>query len=86
MLGFKGVRNGDLNGFWSVLVASFSRRRFACGVRIPPSRVSAYATSEYLDFFYLLDWAREARVSRLSKMVKVGGIALGTDNSSRGQI
>jgi hypothetical protein len=34
MLGFKGVRNGDLNGFWSVLVASFSRRRFACGVAI----------------------------------------------------
>jgi hypothetical protein len=54
--------------------------------RIPSSRVSAYATSEYLDFFYLLDWAREARVSRLSKMVKVGGIALRTDNSSRGQI
>ena len=34
MLGFNGVRNGDLNGFWSVFVASFSRRRFACGVDI----------------------------------------------------
>jgi hypothetical protein len=34
MLGFNGVRNGDLNGFWSVFVASFSRRRFACGVGI----------------------------------------------------
>jgi hypothetical protein len=31
-LGFSGVRKGDLNGFWSVLVASFSRRRLACGV------------------------------------------------------
>ena len=30
--GLNGVRNGDLNGFCSVLVASFSRRRFACGV------------------------------------------------------
>lgn len=34
MLGFNGVRKGDLNGFWSVLVASFSRRRLACGVDI----------------------------------------------------
>jgi len=34
MLGFNGVRKGDLNGFWSVFVASFSRRRFACGVDI----------------------------------------------------
>jgi hypothetical protein len=34
MLGFSGVRKGDLNGFWSVLVASSSRRRFACGVDI----------------------------------------------------
>ena len=34
MLGFNGVRKGDLNGFWSVFVASFNRRRFACGVDI----------------------------------------------------
>jgi hypothetical protein len=34
MLGLSGVRKGDLNGFCSVLVASFSRRRFACGVDI----------------------------------------------------
>ena len=34
MPGFNGVRKGDLNGLWSVLVASFSRRRFACGVDI----------------------------------------------------
>ena len=34
MLGFNGVRKGDLNGLWSVLVASFNRRRFACGVDI----------------------------------------------------
>jgi hypothetical protein len=34
MLGFNGVRKGDLKGFWSVLVASFNRRRFACGVAI----------------------------------------------------
>jgi hypothetical protein len=34
MLGFSGVRKGDLNGFLSVFVASFSRRRFACGVDI----------------------------------------------------
>jgi hypothetical protein len=34
MLGFSGVRKGDLNGFLSVLIASFSRRRFACGVDI----------------------------------------------------
>jgi hypothetical protein len=32
--GLNGVRKGDLNGFCSVLVASFSRRRFACGVDI----------------------------------------------------
>lgn len=34
MPGFNGVRNGDLNGLWSVFAASFSRRRFACGVDI----------------------------------------------------
>jgi len=34
MLGFSGVRKGDLNGLCSVLAASFSRRRFACGVDI----------------------------------------------------
>ena len=34
MLGFNGVRKGDLKGFLSVLAASFSRRRFACGVDI----------------------------------------------------
>lgn len=34
MLGFNGVRKGDLNGFCSVFAASFSRRRFACGVDI----------------------------------------------------
>lgn len=34
MLGFSGVRKGDLNGLCSVLVASFSRRRLACGVDI----------------------------------------------------
>jgi hypothetical protein len=32
--GFNDVRNGDLNGLWSVFIASFSRRRFACGVDI----------------------------------------------------
>lgn len=32
--GFDGVLNGDLNGLWSVFVASFSRRRLACGVDI----------------------------------------------------
>lgn len=32
MLGFNGVRKGDLNGLCSVFAASFSRRRFACGV------------------------------------------------------
>lgn len=34
MPGFNGVRNGDLNGLCSVLAASFSRRRLACGVDI----------------------------------------------------
>jgi hypothetical protein len=34
MLAFSGVRKGDLNGFLSVFVASFSRRRFAVGVDI----------------------------------------------------
>lgn len=34
MSGFTGVRKGDLNGLWSVLAASFSRRRLACGVGI----------------------------------------------------
>jgi hypothetical protein len=34
MPGFRGVRNGDLNGLWSVFAASFSRRRLACGVDI----------------------------------------------------
>jgi hypothetical protein len=34
MLGRSGVRKGDLNGFLSVFVASFSRRRLACGVDI----------------------------------------------------
>lgn len=34
MLGFRGVRNGDLNGLLSVFAASFSRRRLACGVDI----------------------------------------------------
>ena len=34
MLGRSGVRKGDLNGFLSVLVASFSLRRLACGVDI----------------------------------------------------
>jgi hypothetical protein len=34
MPGRNGVRNGDLNGLLSVFVASFSRRRFACGVDI----------------------------------------------------
>jgi hypothetical protein len=29
---FNGVRKGDLKGLWSVFDASFSRRRFACGV------------------------------------------------------
>ena len=33
-LGFNGVRNGDLNGLWSVFAASFSLRRLACGVDI----------------------------------------------------
>lgn len=32
--GFSGVRNGDLKGLWSVLVAVSSRLRFACGVDI----------------------------------------------------
>jgi hypothetical protein len=32
MLGLSGVRKGDLNGFFSVFVASFSLRRLACGV------------------------------------------------------
>jgi hypothetical protein len=31
---FNGVRNGDLNGLFRVLLASFIRRRFACGVYI----------------------------------------------------
>lgn len=31
---FSGVRNGDLKGLWSVLVASLRRRRLACGVDI----------------------------------------------------
>lgn len=35
MLGFNGVRKGDLNGLCSVFAASFSRRRFACGVDMP---------------------------------------------------
>jgi len=35
MLGLNGVRKGDLNGFFNVLVASFSLRRLACGVDIP---------------------------------------------------
>lgn len=34
MLGFNGVRKGDLKGFWRVFAASFNRRRFACGVDI----------------------------------------------------
>jgi hypothetical protein len=34
MLGLSGVRKGDLNGFLSVFVASFSLRRLACGVDI----------------------------------------------------
>lgn len=34
-LGLSGVRKGDLNGFFNVLVASFSLRRLACGVDIP---------------------------------------------------
>lgn len=34
MLGFSGVRKGDLNGLSSVLFASFNRRRLACGVDI----------------------------------------------------
>ena len=34
MLGRSGVRKGDLNGFLSVFVASFSLRRLACGVDI----------------------------------------------------
>ena len=33
-LGLKGVRNGDLNGLLRVFAASFSRRRFTCGVDI----------------------------------------------------
>ena len=32
VVGFEGVRNGDLNGLCSVFVASFSRRRLASGV------------------------------------------------------
>lgn len=32
--GLNGVRKGDLNGLCSVLAASFSRRRLACGVDI----------------------------------------------------
>lgn len=34
ILGLRGVRNGDLNGLFSVFAASFSRRRLACGVDI----------------------------------------------------
>jgi hypothetical protein len=34
MFGLTGVRKGDLKGFFSVFVASFSLRRFACGVDI----------------------------------------------------
>jgi hypothetical protein len=34
ILGRSGVRKGDLNGFLSVFVASFSLRRLACGVDI----------------------------------------------------
>lgn len=34
VLGFNGVRKGDLNGLWRVFAASFSRRRLACGVDI----------------------------------------------------
>jgi hypothetical protein len=30
--GFNGVRKGDLKGLWSVFLASFNRRRLACGV------------------------------------------------------
>lgn len=34
LAGLSGVRKGDLNGLWSVLLASLRRRRFACGVDI----------------------------------------------------
>lgn len=34
VVGLSGVRKGDLNGFFKVLVASFSLRRLACGVNI----------------------------------------------------
>jgi hypothetical protein len=37
---FRGVRNGDLNGLCKVLLASFIRRRFACGVNIFAGAVS----------------------------------------------
>lgn len=44
ILGLKGVRKGDLNGFWSVFVASFNRRRLACGVDIFAVSVTLVAT------------------------------------------
>lgn len=41
--GLSGVRNGDLNGFRSVFVASFSRRRLTFGVDILASSVALSA-------------------------------------------
>lgn len=46
-LGFSGVRKGDLNGFWSVFVASFNRRRLACGVDMLARRVASGTSHAY---------------------------------------
>jgi len=49
MLGFSGVRKGDLNGLCSVLAASFSRRRFACGVDIFAVVIALSNDSSYVE-------------------------------------
>lgn len=46
VLAFSGVRNGDLNGLCSVLVASFSRRRLACGVDMAAALQTLTANAE----------------------------------------
>jgi hypothetical protein len=52
MPGLTGVRNGDLNGFWSVLVASFSRRRLTFGVDMFAGRVALGAST----LVYVIAW------------------------------
>jgi hypothetical protein len=56
VLGFNGVRKGDLNGLRSVVEASFNRRRFACGVDIV-AKVFALAKRVQKDCEFAI-WAK----------------------------